>query len=132
MHAVVKLKTGEEVFGRLMIKNENSIELDDAMTMRYHISDESGAPVMYFTKYCIFTQSFNVTIPNECIMHIFKDPVLSLIDFYESELSDCKESYKKPPKSQKKMTAREERLSEELGESYVAMLERMKGKYEVH
>ena len=80
MHVVVKLKNGEEVFGKMHINNEKSIELDDAMQMRYHISDETSSPVMYFTKYCIFTESFDITIPKDCIMHVFKDPVSSLID----------------------------------------------------
>lgn len=125
MHVVVKLKNGEEVFGKMMIKNENSIDLDDAMRMRYHISDESNAPVMYFTKYCIFTQSFDVTIPNDCIMHIFKDPVDSLVSFYEDELADCKQSYaKKQNKPRQKHYERDETL--------IAMMERLKGDHEVH
>ena len=125
MHVVVKLKSGEEVFGKMMIKNENNIELDDAMLMRYHISEETDAPVMYFTKYCIFTQSFGVTIPNDCIMHIFKDPVDSLISFYEDELYDCKKSYaNKKPRPQSKEYDRDETL--------IAMMERLKGDHEVH
>ena len=34
MHVVVKLKNGEELFGKMLIKTENSIDLDDAMRMR--------------------------------------------------------------------------------------------------
>jgi len=125
MHVVVKLKNGEEVFGKMMIKNENSIELDDAMQMRYHISDDTNAPVMYFTKYCIFTKSFDVTIPNDCIMHIFKDPVDSLVAFYEDELYDCKKSYaNKKARPQSKEYDRDETL--------IAMMERLKGDHEVH
>jgi hypothetical protein len=130
MHVVVKLKSGEELFGKMLIKNENSIDLDDAMRMRYHISEENGAPVMYFTKYCIFTKSFEVSIPNDCIMHIFKDPVDSLIDFYEKELFDCKMSYnndieEEKPRRHKKKT----RLNDE---KFYAMLEKLKGDHEVH
>jgi len=125
MHVVVKLKNGEEIFGKMMINNENSIELDDAMRLRYHISDESNSPVMYFTKYCIFTRSFDVTIPNECIMHIFKDPVDSLIAFYEDELNDCKKTYaRKEQRPQSKEYSRDETL--------IAMMERLKGDHEVH
>jgi|14BtaG_2_1085337.scaffolds.fasta_scaffold04385_5 hypothetical protein len=128
MHVVVKLKTGEEVFGKMMIKNENSIEIDDAMRMRYHISDETDAPVMYFTKYCIFTQSFDVTIPNECIMHIFKDPVETLIDFYEKELNECKMSYKQNPEPEPPRRRKGPRKNETL----IAMMEKLKGDHEVH
>jgi hypothetical protein len=128
MHVVVKLKSGEEVFGKMMIKNENSIELDDAMLMRYHISEETDAPVMYFTKYCIFTQSFDVTIPNDCIMHIFKDPVESLIDFYEKELIECKMSYKQNPEPEPPRRSKGPRKNETL----IAMMEKLKGDHEVH
>jgi len=127
MHVVIKLKTGEEIFGKMMIKNENNIELDDAMLMRYHISEETDAPVMYFTKYCIFTQSFDVTIPNDCIMHVFKDPVESLIDFYEKELIECKMSYKRNPEPEPQ-TGRKNRRNETL----IAMMEKLKGDHEVH
>lgn len=127
MHVVVKLKTGEEVFGKMTIKNENSIELDDAMTMRYHISDDHGAPVMFFTKYCIFTKSFEVTIPNDIILHVFKDPVDSLIDFYEKELFECKMSYDDSPVSKNKR-----RKLGKHEETFMAMLEKLKGDHEVH
>lgn len=128
MHVVVKLKTGEEVCGKMMIKNENSVELDDAMTMRYHINEETDSPVMYFTKYCIFTQSFDVTIPNECIMHIFKDPVESLIDFYEKELIECKMSYKQNPEPEPPRR----RKGPKKNETLIAMMEKLKGDHEVH
>ena len=127
MHVVVKLKSGEEVFGKMNIKNENSIELDDAMRMRYHISEED-APVMYFTKYCIFTKGFDVTIPNDCIMHIFKDPVDSLIDFYEKELLDCKTSY--DIRIQDEVPRRKGTTRDEI--EFYAMLEKLKGDHEVH
>jgi small nuclear ribonucleoprotein (snRNP)-like protein len=123
MHVVVKLKNGEEVFGRMNITDENNIDLNDAMRIRYHFNDETGAPVMYFTKYSIFTESFDVTIPNDCIMHIFKDPVDNLVKFYETELIDCKKSYLEKPKSNKKY---------EKDESLVAMMEMLRGDYEVH
>ena len=109
-----------------MIKNENSIELDDAMRMRYHINEETEAPVMYFTKYCIFTKSFDVTIPNECIMHVFKDPVDSLIEFYERELEDCKLSY------EIQREERKPRIRSEKDEVISALFERLKGDHEVH
>ena len=128
MHVVVKLKTGEEVCGKMMIKNENSIELDDAMTMRYHISEDSQSPVMYFTKYCIFTQSFDVRIPNECIMHIFKDPVETMINFYEQELSECKLSYKQNPEPEPPRR----RNGSKKNETLIAMMEKLKGDHEVH
>ena len=123
MHVVVKLKNGEEVFGKMMIKNENSIELDDAMRIRYHISDETDSPIMYFTKYSIFTQSFDVTIPNDCIMHIFKDPVDNLVQFYETELIDCKRSYSEKPKPKKLYNK---------DESLIALMEMLRGDHEVH
>lgn len=126
MHVVIKLKNGEEIFGRMMIKNENSIDLDDAMRMRYHINEETEAPVMYFTKYCIFNKSFNVTIPNECIMHVFKDPVDSLIEFYERELEDCKLSYETPREKRKP------RIHSEKDEVISALFEKLKGDHEVH
>lgn len=124
MHVVVKLKTGEEVFGKMMIKNENSIDLDDAMRIRYHLNEETGAPVMYFTKYSIFTKSFDVTIPNDCIMHVFKDPVETLIEFYETELADCKVSYKEKSSQKKKRYNKDESL--------VAFMEMIRGDHEVH
>ena len=129
MHVVVKLKSGEEIFGKMMINNENSIDLDDAMRMRYHISEENGAPVMYFTKYCIFTKSFEVSIPNDCIMHVFKDPVDSLIDFYEKELLDCKMSYNNDIEEER---PRRKRRSNMTDEKFYAMLEKLKGDHEVH
>ena len=129
MHVVVKLKSGEEIFGKMMINNENSIDLDDAMRMRYHISEENGAPVMYFTKYCIFTKSFEVSIPNDCIMHVFKDPVDSLIDFYEKELFDCKMSYNNDIEEER---PRRKRRSNMTDEKFYAMLEKLKGDHEVH
>lgn len=129
MHVVVKLKNGEEICGKMMIKNENSIELDDAMRMRYHISDETQSPVMYFTKYCIFTQSFDVTIPKDCIMHIFKDPVESLIDFYEKELIDCKMSYDNRPAELETPRKRGRGTRDEVVK---AMFEKLKGDHEVH
>lgn len=127
MHVVIKLKNGEEIFGRMAIKNENSIDLDDAMRMRYHISEETDSPVMYFTKYCIFNQSFNVTIPNDCIMHIFKDPVESLIEFYERELEECKLQYEVPTKK-KTITGKRGKKDEII----FAMFEKLKGDHEVH
>lgn len=129
MHVVVKLKSGEEIFGKMMINNENSIDLDDAMRMRYHISEDNGAPVMYFTKYCIFTKSFEVSIPNDCIMHVFKDPVDSLIDFYEKELIDCKISYNNDIEEEKPRRKRRTNMNEE---KFYAMLEKLKGDHEVH
>jgi len=133
MHVVIKLKTGEEIFGKMMIKNEHSIELDDAMEMRYHISEENGAPVMFFTKYCIFTKSFQVAIPNDCIMHVFKDPVDSLIDFYEKELFSCKLSYnnneEKPAPRRKKLGKSNWDKHEEI---FRAMLEKLSDDHEVH
>jgi len=129
MHVVVKLKNGEELFGKMLIKNENSIDLDDAMRMRYHISEENGAPVMYFTKYCIFTKSFEVSIPNECIMHIFKDPVDSLIDFYEKELFDCKMSYNNNNIEEENPRKNKTHINDE---KFRAMLEKLKGDHEVH
>jgi len=129
MHVVVKLKSGEEIFGKMMINNENSIDLDDAMRMRYHISEDNGAPVMYFTKYCIFTKSFEVSIPNDCIMHVFKDPVDSLIDFYEKELIDCKISYNNDIEEEKPRRKRRTNMNDE---KFYAMLEKLKGDHEVH
>ena len=129
MHVVVKLKSGEEIFGKMMINNENSIDLDDAMRMRYHISEENGAPVMYFTKYCIFTKSFEVSIPNDCIMHVFKDPVDSLIDFYEKELLDCKMSYNNDIEEERPRRKRRTNMTDE---KFYAMLEKLKGDHEVH
>ena len=123
MHVVVKLKSGEEVLGKMNIKNENSIELDDAMRIRYHLDEENGAPVMYFTKYSIFTKSFDVTIPNDCIMHIFKDPVENLVEFYETELLDCKKSYQDKPKPKRRYNK---------DESLVAFMEMLRGDHEVH
>jgi len=127
MHVVIKLKNGEEIFGRMMIKNENSIDLDDAMRMRYHISEETDTPIMFFTKYCIFNQSFSVTIPNDCIMHIFKDPVESLIEFYERELEECKSQYETPQKKKSIVGNRSDR-----DDVISAMFEKLKGDHEVH
>lgn len=128
MHVVVKLKTGEEILGKMMINNENSIDLDDAMQMRYHVSDENGAPVMFFTKYCMFTKGFYITIPNDCIMHIFKDPVESLVEFYEKELFECKLNYNDDEPEKKPRTVRSGKRNEAL----IAMLEKLKGDHEVH
>ena len=61
-------------------------------------------------------------------MHIFKDPVDSLIDFYEKELFDCKMSYnnnieeENPRKNKTHIN----------DEKFRAMLEKLKGDHEVH
>ena len=85
MHVLLRIRNGSEVMGKLVVEEENTVTLIGALTIKY-IQSEDGVPQMYFSKYCLFNKSMDVVFPMDCILHIFKDPVPSLIDYYEEQL----------------------------------------------
>lgn len=92
MYVIIKLRSGEEVLGKMSIETEGSILIEDALILRYGYSDD-GVPSVFFEKYCLFTQSFDVTFANNLIDHIYKDPMTFVIEYYNRSLSSMKKRY---------------------------------------
>lgn len=89
MYVIIKLNTNDEVIGKLSITDENSINLKGALAIRYGFSYESD-PTVYLEKYCLFTKDYDIIVDNKDIMHIFKDPVDSIVSLYVETLQKMK------------------------------------------
>lgn len=85
MHVLLRMRNGNEVMGKLVVEEENTVTLLGALTIKY-MHSEDGIPQMFFSKYCLFNKSMDVVFPTDVILHIFKDPIPSLIDYYEEQL----------------------------------------------
>ena len=117
MLVLVQLKNEQYVIGKMNIVEENSIEIEDAMIINYAYHLDSP-PTVYLTKYCIFTESTTVTMPNDEIRHVFKDPVPDIIGFYRQAIKDKKN---RPLETERKRA----RKSKVADEDFLAYAERM-------
>jgi len=126
MHVLIKLTNGDEVMGKLAIKEENSLELENALTLRYSLSTD-GSPNMFFTKYCLFNKGMDVTFPSDSVMHVFKDLVPSLIDYYDEQVR-----YIRATLEEKLGDMKKKRTSEEQEEILFAMFEKNYNDTEIH
>lgn len=100
---IVRLKNGEFIMGSMSIRNETTIELDDALTINYYF-DEVDAVVVYFSKYCPFTKDYKAIFPNDMVMQVFMEPLDAIVANYEKYLKHFKYSDKSKRKTRIKNT----------------------------
>lgn len=81
-YSILKLRTNEYVIGEIIKESEKGIDMKDVLSINYRY-DEQGYPVLYFAKYSLFTNSYDVFFSRQDIMHVFRDPVLSIVKYYE-------------------------------------------------
>lgn len=120
---IVKTITENTIIGNLSIVDEYSIELKDAAVIHMSYTDD-GMPALYFTKYCVYTESFDIVLSKDHIMHIFYDPLKSVVEYYQEQVESFKNGYKK-----KKVAKKD---SNEIYEKYKALFEKMRDDPEVH
>ena len=124
MIVIIKLKTDEHVMGTMSVVDNDIIHLSDALTMQQVVYLDE--PALMFTKYCTYTKSFDVLINRHDIMHIFRDPLDSVIKYYRKQLPVVKKFY---AKSKKKIDSDLEDTEDEIME---AMIEKNLSKKELH
>lgn len=125
MHVIIRLKSGETVVGSLAVTEENSIDVKDALLV--HFTFDHDYPAMYFSKYCLFNISFDVTFQKSDIANIFNDPLPSMIEFYKEQLDNLKQNYEIRKRSPFK---KKDRVDHE--QIFKAMFEKMNDDPEVH
>ena len=124
MIVILYLQNGKVVMGKMNITNENSIELDDALTVNYTI-DEDLNPALYFVKYCPFVESKSVSFMNSDIMHVFKDPLTDFVSYYSNNVKSI--LYGKKPRKRVRKKDEDNEISELL-----ALAEKKYGGGKVH
>lgn len=89
-YSIVKLRTNEFVMGEIANETEKGIDMKDALTINYKF-DEQGYPVLYFSKYSLFTRSYDIFLSRQDVMNIFRDPITSIVEYYELNIKRVKE-----------------------------------------
>lgn len=87
---ILKLRTNELVMGVSIHETAKGIDLKDCLSLRYDYNN-SGYPVLYFSKYSLFTRSFDVFFSMQDVMHVFRDPVKGIVEYYEQNVQKLHE-----------------------------------------
>lgn len=87
---ILKLRTDELVMGTPVKETDRGIDLKDTLSLRYSYNN-SGYPVLYFSKYSLFTRSFDVFFSMQDVMHVFRDPVKGIVEYYEQNVQKLHE-----------------------------------------
>jgi len=134
MYVVLKLKSGDNIVGSLAVTEENSVDIKGALLV--HFNFDNDYPAMFFSKYCLFNLSFDVTFQKNDIANIFDDPLPSMIEFYKEQLANLKENYeireRQPFQKKAKRDAWEADEKEKPEQIFKALFEKMKDDPEVH
>jgi len=91
MNAIIlKLRTDELVMGIPAKETDKGIDLKDVLSLRYEYNS-SGYPILFFSKYSLFTLSFDVFFAAQDIMHVFRDPIKSFVEYYQQNVEKLKQ-----------------------------------------
>ena len=87
---VVKLANGEDVIGRLMHEDDEKLYLADVLSLFYRMNDASTGPIVYMSKYCMYSVSYDVTFLKKDILTVHTDLVPHVCEYFEELLANSK------------------------------------------
>jgi hypothetical protein len=93
-YVVIRMSYGPDVVGVLVSEDSEGILLDDVMTIRYDYTQD-GYPTMFLMKYCAVDLSFDAFFKHKDIVNVFRDPVPTLIEYYDKTISKVRRNYSK-------------------------------------
>lgn len=91
-HVMIRLKEGTDVIGILLFEGESMIDIGDACIVRYMIGLD-GIPSIALLKYCSLTSGFNVNFKRDDVLHVFYDPLDTVITHYKKTITRIKNNY---------------------------------------
>lgn len=106
---------GAYILGRLAGENDRIIDLKDALQIQYRMITDKG-PELFFTKFCLFTKSFDTGFKKDDISHIFRDPLDNILDLYEDTVVRMKETMAESLEKEDDMTQEDDEDLEALTE----------------
>lgn len=86
---VMKMIDGEVVIGKVISSDSKSITLDHALCMGHRVADDY-IPIVYFYKYCLYNESYVVTIDRSHIINVFDDVMKYIVRQYEMAVAKYK------------------------------------------
>jgi hypothetical protein len=84
---------GSYILGKVMGENDRIIDIEDALTINHRVNPVTMMPEIWFSKYCLYNQCFEVGFKKENLSHIFRDPLEAIIIYYERQLKKIKSTY---------------------------------------
>jgi len=91
-YVMIRLKDGNDVIGTLLCESETIIDIGDACIVRYMI-DLDGRPTIALLKYCALTAGFDVYFNKDEVLHVFYDPLDTVITYYQKTITRIKSNY---------------------------------------